>query len=114
MSEEIIEKRTVKGDKGIQMTVNERIQMARFYARLTIGILALGLFGYIVHVMLTMSNELTESAQSILQILLGSFISIISGIATYYYSSGEDIIPDKPQPPPKDTDVSGASSDAAQ
>ena len=98
MMEEITEKKTVKNANKERTPVNERIQLARFWARLTIGLLSLGLFGYIVHSMLTLQSELTQSSRDLLNILLGSFISIISGIATYYYSNGEDIIPTPPQP----------------
>ena len=90
--EEITEKKTIKNASKEKMPVNEKIQLARFWARLVIGLLSLGLFGYIVHSMLTLQSELTQSSRDLLNILLGSFISIISGIATYYYSNGDDII----------------------
>ena len=90
--EEITEKKTIKNASKEKMPVNEKIQLARFWARLVIGLLSLGLFGYIVHSMLTLQAELTQSSRDLLNILLGSFISIISGIATYYYSNGDDII----------------------
>lgn len=92
--ETITEKTTVKngGKEKPIIPVNERIQLARFWARLVIGLLSLALFGYIVHSMLTLQSELTQSSRDLLNILLGSFISIISGIATYYYSNGDDII----------------------
>jgi len=90
--EEITEKKTIKNANTKKTPVNEKIQLARFWARLVIGLLSLGLFGYIVHSMLTLQAELTQSSRDLLNILLGSFISIISGIATYYYSNGDDII----------------------
>lgn len=105
--EEITEKKTIKNASTEKMPVNEKIQLARFWARLVIGLLSLGLFGYIVHSMLTLQSELTQSSRDLLNILLGSFISIISGIATYYYSNGDDII----HPPTPTTTKEEVSTD---
>ena len=73
------------------MTVNERIQVSRFIARFAIAISALGIFAYIVHVMLLSSDELPTSSKDLLNILIGAFIPIIAGIAKFYFESGGDL-----------------------
>ena len=97
--EEIIEKKTIKGskEKPERRTVNEVIQIMRAFFRALIALATLILFAYVVHSMISLgSEELSSTAHSILQLLLGSFISIISGIATFYYAGGEgDIVPEE-------------------
>ena len=74
-----------------QMTVNERIQVSGFIARFAIALSALGIFAYIVHVMLLTSDELPTSSKDLLNILIGAFIPIIAGIAKFYFESGGDL-----------------------
>lgn len=86
------------------MTVNERIQVSRFIARFVIAFVALGIFAYIVHVMLLSSDELPTSSKDLLNILIGAFIPIIAGIAKFYFESGGDLHQEEeknPIPPPK-------------
>ena len=45
-----------------KMNVNDRIQLVRFYARFAIAILSMAIFSYIVHMMLTASEEGDESS----------------------------------------------------
>ena len=102
--EEIIEKKTVKGnpDPPKRMTVNEKITVARFYGRLFISFLAFGIFSYIVHMMLVADQEMAQSSRDLLNILIGSFISVISGIATFYFNGDSDLMEDKaPQHQPR-------------
>ena len=73
------------------MTVNEKIQVSRFIARFAIALSALGIFAYIVHVMLLTSDELPTSSKDLLNILIGAFIPIIAGIAKFYFESGGDL-----------------------
>ena len=90
------------------MNVNDRIQLVRFYARFFIAILAMTIFSYIVHMMLTASEEMTASSKDLLNILIGSFIPILAGISRYYFESGGDLhqeeeknaIPPPTKPPP--------------
>lgn len=100
--EEIIEKKTIKGDKTVpeRRSVNEIIQIMRAFFRALIALATLVLFAYVVHSMISLgTDELSSTSHSILQLLLGSFISIISGIATFYYAGGEgDIVPSEDQP----------------
>tara|TARA_Y100000593_G_C4299598_1_gene332625 strand:+ start:206 stop:574 length:369 start_codon:yes stop_codon:yes gene_type:complete len=100
--EEIIEKKTIKGskEKPERRSVNEIIQVMRAFFRALIALATLVLFAYVVHSMISLgSEELSSTAHSILQLLLGSFISIISGIATFYYAGGEgDIVPEEEKP----------------
>ena len=105
--EEIIEKKTVTGDSNPpkKMSVNARITVARFYGRLVISFLAFFIFLYIVHMMLTADTEMTQSSRDLLNILIGSFISVISGIATFYFNGDSDLMDEKPQihqPEPKE------------
>ena len=73
------------------LTVNEKIQVSRFIARFAIALSALGIFAYIVHVMLLTSDELPTSSKDLLNILIGAFIPIIAGIAKFYFESGGDL-----------------------
>jgi len=89
------------------MNVNDRIQLVRFYARFVIAILAMTIFSYIVHMMLTASEEMTSSSKDLLNILIGSFIPILAGISRYYFESGGDLHQEEEKnaipPPPKST-----------
>ena len=105
--EEIIEKTTKKGDPTPpkKMTVNERITVARFYGRLVISISAFAIFLYIVHMMLVAETEMAQSSRDLLNILIGSFISVIRGIATFYFNGDSDLMDEKTpahQPEPKE------------
>ena len=86
----------------VSMTVNEKIQVSRFIARFAIALSALGIFAYIVHVMLLTSDELPTSSKDLLNILIGAFIPIIAGIAKFYFESGGDLAqePEKHEIPP--------------
>ena len=86
----------------LSMTVNEKIQVSRFIARFAIALSALGIFAYIVHVMLLTSDELPTSSKDLLNILIGAFIPIIAGIAKFYFESGGDLAqePEKHEIPP--------------
>lgn len=103
--EEIIEKTTKKGDPTPprKMTVNEKITVARFYGRLLISISAFGIFLYVVHMMLTAETEMAQSSRDLMNILIGSFISVISGISTFYFNGDSDLMEEKPvhKPEPK-------------
>lgn len=98
--EEIIEKKTIKGNPSPpkKMSVNEQITVARFYGRLVISFFAFGIFLYIVHMMLIADVEMAQSSRDLLNILIGSFISVISGIATFYFNGDSDLMEDKSQP----------------
>jgi len=89
------------------MNVNDRIQLVRFYARFVIAILAMTIFSYIVHMMLTASEEMTSSSKDLLNILIGAFIPILAGISRYYFESGGDLHQEEEKnaipPPPKST-----------
>tara|TARA_Y100000034_G_C6622785_1_gene271558 strand:- start:268 stop:576 length:309 start_codon:yes stop_codon:yes gene_type:complete len=73
------------------MSVNDKIQLVRFYARFAIAIVAMAIFSYIVHMMLTASDELATSSKDLLNILIGAFIPILAGIAKFYFESGGDL-----------------------
>jgi len=88
------------------MTVNEKITVARFYGRLFISFVAFGIFLYIVHKMLIADTEMAQSSRDLLNILIGSFISVISGIATFYFNGDSDLMAEdkpaaQPQPQPQ-------------
>ena len=111
--EEIIEKKTIKDTGGSKksLTVNERIQVSRFIARFIIAGSALGIFAYIVHIMLGSADELPTSSKDLLNILIGAFIPILAGIAKFYFESGGDLHqePEKnPLPPHPTTPEKGA------
>ena len=92
------------------MTVNEKIQVSRFIARFAIALSALGIFAYIVHVMLLTSDELPTSSKDLLNILIGAFIPIIAGIAKFYFESGGDLHQEEEKNPiPPHPEGNGAS-----
>ena len=114
MSEEIIEKRTIKEDaKPVVVkqprSTQDSIVIARFYARFFIAGFALAIFAGVVYIMLMAGDELPASSKDLLNILIGSFIPILTGIAKFYFESGGDLDATSNQPPPKDSDVSGTS-----
>ena len=86
------------------MTVNEKVQLIRYYARFAIAIVAMAIFSYIVHMMLVASDEMTTSSKDLLNILIGAFIPILAGIAKFYFESGGDLHQEEEHnllPPPK-------------
>jgi len=88
------------------MTVNDKIQLVRFYARFAIAIIAMAIFGYIVHVMMMASDEMATSSKDLLNILIGAFIPILAGIAKFYFESGGDLHQEAEAnllPPPRKT-----------
>ena len=95
------------------MTVNEKVQLTRFYARFAIAIVAMAIFSYIVHMMLVASDEMTTSSKDLLNILIGAFIPILAGIAKFYFESGADLHQepdDKLLPPPTTNGAEDESS----
>ena len=86
------------------MTVNEKIQVTRFYARFVIACCALAIFAYVVHIMLGSGTELPSSSKDLLNILIGAFIPILAGISKFYFDSGGDLAqePEKNSIPPHD------------
>ena len=93
-----------------KMNVNDRIQLVRFYARFAIAILSMAIFSYIVHMMLTASEEMTASSKDLLNILIGSFIPILAGISRYYFESGGDLHQEEEKnaiPPPTKSTPTG-------
>lgn len=102
MSEEVIEKRTIKGDAPQpQLTVNERIQVARFWARFIIALTSIFIFAGILGSMIMLKEELPASAKDLINITIGPFLLVISGIAKYFYEQGGDIEP-SPKPEKKE------------
>ena len=96
------------------MNVNDRIQLVRFYARFFIAILAMTIFSYIVHMMLTASEEMTSSSKDLLNILIGSFIPILAGISRYYFESGGDLHQEEEKnaiPPPSKSTTTGEENE---
>ncbi len=94
------------------MTVNERITVARFYGRLVISISAFAIFLYIVHMMLIAEVEMAQSSRDLLNILISSFISVISGISTFYFNGDSDLMEEeKPrQQQPKEEETNGPNT----
>mgnify|MGYP003675599667 FL=1 len=88
------------------MSVNDKIQLVRFYARFAIALVAMSIFGYIVHVMMMASDEMATSSKDLLNILIGAFIPILAGIAKFYFESGGDLHQEAEAnllPPPRTT-----------
>ena len=86
-----VEKPDIPKPVKSSMSVNERIQVSRFIARFIIAGAALGIFAYIVHIMLGSADELPTSSKDLLNILIGAFIPILAGIAKFYFESGGDL-----------------------
>ena len=92
------------------MGVNDKIQLVRFYARFAIALVAMAIFSYIVHMMLTASDELATSSKDLLNILIGAFIPILAGIAKFYFERGGDLHQEEEKnilPPPKKSTQEG-------
>ena len=97
------------------MNVNDRIQLVRFYSRFLVAILAMAIFSYIVHMMLTASEEMTSSSKDLLNILIGAFIPILAGISRYFFESGGDLHQEEEKnalPPPIKSTQEGAENES--
>ena len=60
---------------------------------------------------------MTECSRDLLNILIGSFISVISGIATFYFNGDSDLMDEKPpvhQPQPKEDNAWGNAAERNQ
>jgi hypothetical protein len=61
--------------------------------------------------MLIADVEMAQSSRDLLNILIGSFISVISGIATFYFNGDSDLMEDKsPQHQPPTPKIQDGSS----
>ena len=100
-----------------KMSVNDKIQLIRFYARFAIAIVSMAIFSYIVHMMLTASDELATSSKDLLNILIGAFIPILAGIAKFYFESGGDLHQEEEKnvipPPTKSTPEIGEGDESS-
>ena len=107
MSEEIIEKKTIikddpKPQKPVivkqQRSTQDAIIVARFYARFFVAAFALAIFAGVVYIMLMAGDELPSSSKDLLNILIGAFIPILTGISKFYFESGGDLESSSPSP----------------
>ncbi len=88
--EEITEKKTVKG-KGKDRTVNESIQVARFYIRALIALLNIGVLAGIIFFLLMQEKEVPETVERVLLIIVGPLILTASSVGKYFFESGNDL-----------------------
>ena len=88
--EEITEKKTVKG-KGKDRTVNESIQVARFYIRAVIALLNIGVLAGIIFFLLMQEKEVPETVERVLLIIVGPLILTASSVGKYFFESGNDL-----------------------
>ena len=116
MSEEIIEKKTIIKDEPPPKPVvirqrrstQDAIIIARFWARFFVAAFALTIFAGVVYIMLMTGDELPTSSKDLLNILIGSFIPILTGISKFFFESGGDLDgntphPEPPKPQPEET-----------
>jgi hypothetical protein len=73
------------------LTVNERIQVARFWIRAFIAVLALTTLGGIIFYLLGMENDVSETTERILLIVISPIVIVITSVARYFFESGNDL-----------------------
>ena len=88
--EEITEKKTVKG-RGKDRTVNESIQIARFYIRAIIAMVNIGVLAGIIFFLLMLDSEVPETVERVLLIIVGPLILTASSVGKYFFESGNDL-----------------------
>tara|TARA_R100000152_G_C6726867_1_gene152036 strand:- start:614 stop:952 length:339 start_codon:yes stop_codon:yes gene_type:complete len=73
------------------LSVNERIQVARFYIRALIACLNLGVLAGIIFYLLLLETDVPETVERVLLIIVGPLILTMSSVGKYFFESGNDL-----------------------
>tara|TARA_R100001463_G_scaffold29630_14_gene67413 strand:- start:677 stop:1021 length:345 start_codon:yes stop_codon:yes gene_type:complete len=91
-----------------QMTVNEKIQVVRFWIRAVIALCNISVLAGIIFYLLTLQESVPETTERILLIIVGPLILTAGAVSKYFFESGNDLEDhatdggDSPKPQPKE------------
>ena len=74
-----------------QMTVNERIQVVRFWIRAIIALCNISVLAGIIFYLLTLQDSVPETTERILLIIVGPLILTAGAVSKYFFESGNDL-----------------------
>ena len=72
-------------------TVNERIQVVRFWIRAIIAMANIAVLSGIIFYLLTLTDSVPETTERILLIIVGPLILTASAVSKYFFESGNDL-----------------------
>ena len=75
----------------IPMTVNEKIQLVRFWIRAIIALCNISVLAGIIFYLLTLSESVPETTERILLIIVGPLILTAGAVSKYFFESGNDL-----------------------
>jgi hypothetical protein len=73
------------------MTVNEKIQIVRFWIRAIIALCNISVLAGIIFYLLTLTDSVPETTERILLIIVGPLILTASAVSKYFFESGNDL-----------------------
>ena len=74
-----------------QMTVNEKIQVVRFWIRAVIALCNISVLAGIIFYLLTLQDSVPETTERILLIIVGPLILTAGAVSKYFFESGNDL-----------------------
>ena len=74
-----------------QMTVNEKIQVVRFWIRAVIALCNISVLAGIIFYLLTLKDCVPETTERILLIIVGPLILTAGAVSKYFFESGNDL-----------------------
>jgi len=74
-----------------QMTVNEKIQVVRFWIRAVIALCNISVLAGIIFYLLTLKDSVPETTERILLIIVGPLILTAGAVSKYFFESGNDL-----------------------
>lgn len=72
-------------------SVNEKIQVVRFWIRAVIAMANIGVLSGIIFYLLTLTDSVPETTERILLIIVGPLILTASAVSKYFFESGNDL-----------------------
>jgi|TARA_S200002703_G_C3646440_1_gene198424 hypothetical protein len=72
-------------------TVNERIQIVRFWIRAIIALCNISVLAGIIFYLLTLTDSVPETTERILLIIVGPLILTAGAVSKYFFESGNDL-----------------------
>ena len=73
------------------MTVNEKIQIVRFWIRAIIALCNISVLAGIIFYLLTLQDSVPETTERILLIIVGPLILTAGAVSKYFFESGNDL-----------------------
>ena len=73
------------------MSVNEKIQLVRFWIRAIIALCNITILAGIIFYLLTLKDSVPETTERILLIIVGPLILTAGAVSKYFFESGNDL-----------------------